>query len=116
MSIQRIDSNNRMSQAVIVNGMVYLAGQVGTGSTVSEQTRTALESVEALLHRSGSDKSHLVNALMLLTNMADFDEMNSVWDAWVADVGPPARASAEVRLAAPEYRVEIIVVAAVAAS
>lgn len=115
MTITRIDSNHRMSQAVIVNGMVYLAGQVGAGSTVGEQTRAALDSIDDLLSRSGSDKAHLVNAMILLADMSDFDEMNTIWDAWIADGGPPARASGEARLAGPQYRVEIIVVAAIVA-
>jgi enamine deaminase RidA (YjgF/YER057c/UK114 family) len=46
--------------------------------------------------------------------MADFAAMNAVWDAWVDPANPPARATGEVKLAAPEYRIEIIVTAALA--
>jgi enamine deaminase RidA (YjgF/YER057c/UK114 family) len=44
--------------------------------------------------------------------MADFAEMNSVWDEWVGGRDAPARATGEAKLATPAYRVEIIVVAA----
>jgi enamine deaminase RidA (YjgF/YER057c/UK114 family) len=44
--------------------------------------------------------------------MANFTEMNAVWDAWVASGNTPARATVEAKLAAPDYKVEIMVVAA----
>jgi enamine deaminase RidA (YjgF/YER057c/UK114 family) len=111
MTITRIDQGKRMSQAVVANGMVYLAGQVGTGDGAAEQTRTALAEIERLLAAAGSDKTKLVSALICLADIADFDAMNSVWDPWIADVGAPARATIEARLAGPQYLIEIIVVA-----
>ncbi|MCJ2024966.1 Rid family hydrolase, partial [Methylobacterium sp. J-067] len=42
-------------------------------------------------------------------------EMNAAWDAWVSKENPPTRATVEAKLAAPEYLVEIVVVAARAA-
>lgn len=114
MTITRIEQGARMSQAVVANGFVHLAGQVGRGDTVAEQTRTALADAEALLAQCGSDKRHLVSALICLADIADFDEMNSVWDPWIAGVGAPARATIEARLAGPQYRIEIVLVAAVA--
>ena len=113
MTIKRIDRNPRMSQAVVVGDMVYLAGQVGTGPTIVEQTREALASIEALLEKAGSSKANMVSAIIWLADMADFDGMNSVWDPWIADVEAPARATGEARLAGPQYLVEIIIVAAV---
>ena len=111
MMITRIERNARMSQAVVVNGTVYLAGQVGTGATIVEQTREALASIEALLTKSGSSKANMVSAMIWLADMADFDGMNSVWDEWIADVEAPTRATGEARLAGPQYLVEIIIVA-----
>lgn len=112
--IQRFQKDHRMSQAVVHNGVVYLAGQVGEPhEDVAAQTRTALAEVEALLAEVGSDKSKILMATIWLADMADFETMNSVWDAWVDQEHPPARATGEAKLAAPEYRVEIIVTAAV---
>jgi enamine deaminase RidA (YjgF/YER057c/UK114 family) len=46
-----------------------------------------------------------------LTNIVIFNAMNVVWDAWVALGNTPARAAVEAKLAAPSYKVEIMVVA-----
>ncbi|MEM5580827.1 RidA family protein [Roseibium sp. AS2] len=113
--IKRLDSGARMSQAVLHGGLVWLAGQVGNpGDTTADQTRTILERIEALLERSGSNKSRILQATIWLASMNDFAEMNAVWDAWVDPANPPARACGESRLATPDYTVEIIIVAAAA--
>lgn len=112
--IKRLEIGPRMSQAVIHGGLVWLAGQVGNaGDSVADQTRTILERVDALLAQSGSDKSRILQTTIWLDDMKDFAEMNSVWDAWVDPANPPARATGESKLATPDYKVEIIVVAAV---
>lgn len=113
MTIRRIEPGPRMSQAVIHGNTVYLAGQVGApGAGVREQTQAVLAAIDRLLAAAGSSKSKLLQATIWLADMADFAEMNSVWDAWVDPANPPARATGESKLAAPEYKVEIIVVAA----
>lgn len=113
MTIRRIDSNRRMSQAVIHGDTIYLAGQVGeAGDDVATQTRTALAEIDALLERCGSDRTRLLSATIWLADMADFAAMNIVWDEWIDGNAPPARATGEAKLAAPGYKVEVIVVAA----
>jgi enamine deaminase RidA (YjgF/YER057c/UK114 family) len=114
MTIRRIEAGPRMSQAVIYNNTVYLAGQVGApGKSVTEQTQAVLASVEKLLTEAGSDKSKLLSAQIWLADMADFAEMNAVWDAWIGGKDAPARATGEAKLATPDYEVEVIVVAAI---
>ncbi len=111
--ITRIQPERRMSQAVIHGDTIYLAGQVGEpGEDVVAQTRTALAEVDALLAQCGSDKSKILSAQVWLADIADFAAMNSVWDAWVDAANPPARATCEAKLATPDYRVEVLVVAA----
>lgn len=113
MTITRIDAGPRMSEAVIHNGTIYLAGQVGEpGEDITAQTRTALAEIEALLAKTGSAKSHILSATIWLADMGDFEAMNAVWDAWVDPQNPPARATGESKLALPDYKVEIIVIAA----
>ncbi len=113
MTIQRIETGPRMSQAVVHGDTVYLAGQVGApGESVAAQTRAVLAQVDQLLQQTGSSKDHLLSATIWLADMADFAEMNGVWDAWVAGHPAPARATGEAKLATPEYRVEIIIIAA----
>ena len=111
--IKRIETGPRMSQAVIHNGIVYLAGQVGQpGASVTEQTAGVLAQIDRLLAECGSDKTRILSAQIWMASMADFAEMNAVWDAWVAQGHAPARATGESALATPDYKVEIIVVAA----
>ncbi len=113
MTIRRIEPGRRMSQAVVHGDTVYLAGQVGApGESVAEQTRAVLAQIDRLLADAGSDKSRILAATIWLGDIADFAEMNSVWDDWVDSANPPARATGESALAAPEYKVEIIVTAA----
>lgn len=113
MAIERIESGPRMSQAVIHGNTVYLAGQVGApGKSVTEQTKEVLASIERLLAAAGSDKSKILSATIWMADMADFGEMNAVWDVWVGGKDAPARATGEAKLATPDYKVEIIVVAA----
>ena len=110
--IERIETGKRMSKIVKYQGTVYLCGQVGDGDSVAEQTRDCLGRVEALLERAGSSRERILQAVIWLADMADFSEMNAVWDAWVPEGHAPARACGEARLARPELRVEIIVTAA----
>ncbi|NTS31705.1 Enamine deaminase RidA, house cleaning of reactive enamine intermediates, YjgF/YER057c/UK114 family [Phyllobacterium sp. YR620] len=113
MSIRRIEVGPRMSQAVIHGNTVYLAGQVGgPGKSVTEQTKDVLAAVDRLLKEAGTDKSKLLQAIIWLDDMKDFSEMNAVWDSWVDPANTPARATGEAKLATPEYKVEIIVTAA----
>ena len=113
LEITRIETGPRMSQAVICNGLVFLAGQVGRpGDSVAEQTRTILAEIDRLLAAAGSDKSRILSAQIWLADMTSFAEMNAVWDGWVPAGHTPARATGESALAAPEYKVEIIVIAA----
>ena len=114
-TITRLKPGPRMSEAVVHNGIVYLAGQVGSpGDSVTDQTRAVLAEIDALLALAGSDKTRILKAQIWLADIADFAEMNAVWDAWVPQGNAPARATGEAKLATPDYKVEIIVTAAVA--
>ncbi|MFI5011048.1 MAG: RidA family protein [Hyphomicrobiales bacterium] len=115
MSIRRIDAGPRMSQAVIHGNTVYLAGQVAQATaakSVAEQTKAILEQIDATLAKAGTDKTKLLTAYIWLSDISTFDEMNKVWDAWVAKGNAPARATVEAKLAAPRFKVEIGVIAA----
>jgi len=112
--IERFHSDGRMSQAVKANGFIFTAGQVAEDPVPSaaEQSRQILEQIDRLLADAGTDKRSLVSASIWLSDIRYFDEMNSVWDDWVADGAPPCRATVACPLAGPEYWVEIAVVAA----
>ncbi|MFZ0100585.1 MAG: RidA family protein [Gemmobacter sp.] len=111
--IKRLGTGARMSEAVCYNGIVWLAGQVGNpGESVTEQTRTCLAEVDRILAEAGTDKTRILSTQIWLADMADFAEMNAVWDAWVPQGHTPARATGEAKLAAPGYLVEVNVTAA----
>src|SRR5262245_15990447 len=115
MAIERHDAGPRMSKAVVHGNTVYLAGIVADnpkGKSVKDQTQDILRQIDGFLAKAGTDKSKLLSANIWITDMANFAEMNAVWDAWVAPGNTPARATVEARLAAPDYKVEIMVVAA----
>lgn len=115
MTIERFGIGARMSKAVKHAGTVYLAGQVADvkkGQSVSEQTAEILMMIDALLEEAGSHKTKILSATIWLTDMSTFPEMNQIWDQWVPQGHTPARATVEATLAAPDYKVEIAVIAA----
>lgn len=114
MSITRVQSNPRMSAAVVHGDTIYLAGQVAddTSGDVAAQTKDILAKIDRILGECGSSKSKLLSATIYLSDIATFGAMNAVWDAWVDPRNTPARATVEAKLATPAYRVEIMVIAA----
>jgi enamine deaminase RidA (YjgF/YER057c/UK114 family) len=115
MTIERKEVGPRMSQIVVHGDTVYLAGVVAhaaKGKSVTEQTKEVLGTIDKYLAQAGTDKRNLLSANIYITDMGKFAEMNAVWDAWVTPGHTPARATVEAKLAAPDYNVEIMVVAA----
>lgn len=114
--IQRIDAGPRMSEAVIHNGVVWLAGQVPEtpGLDIRGQTREVLAQIDSLLAQGGSDRSRILRAQIFLVDLADFAGMNAEWDAWVSPGQAPARATVQAALADPDWKIEIVVTAATA--
>lgn len=114
MGIERLHTNQRMSQAVIHGDTIYLAGQVASDNSadVRGQTEQILARIDALLAECGSDKTKMLMATIWLSDISTFDQMNAAWDAWVPEGAAPTRACVESRLATPAYTVEIRVVAA----
>jgi enamine deaminase RidA (YjgF/YER057c/UK114 family) len=115
MTIERHESGPRMSKAVIHGDTVYLSGLVADapkGKSVADQTKNILSQIDGFLAKAGTDKSKLLSAHIWITDMATFAEMNAAWDGWVSPGNTPARATVEAKLASPDYKVEIMVVAA----
>jgi enamine deaminase RidA (YjgF/YER057c/UK114 family) len=114
MSLNRHHVGKRLSEMVVHNGTVYLAGQVASDMTLDiiGQTEQVLASIDRLLGEAGSDKTKVLSAQIFLPDMADFAAMNAVWERWVVPGHTPARATIQAKLANPAYRIEILVVAA----
>ena len=113
--IQRFDVGPRMSELAVHNGVAYLAGQVAEDATqgIIGQTRQVLAEIDALLAKAGIDKTRILRAQIYLADIADIGVMNEVWDAWVAPGHTPPRATVEAALAKPDWKIEIVITAAV---
>ncbi len=113
--IQRFDVGARMCEMTVHNGVAYLAGQVAEDGSqdIVGQTRQVLAAIDALLAKAGSDKTKILRAQIFLADLADFPGMNSVWDTWVVAGHTPARATVQATLAKPEWKIEVVITAAV---
>ena len=112
--VQRFDVGTRLSEMAVHNGVCYLAGQVAADGSqdITGQTRQVLAAIDALLERAGTDKGKLLMCQIFIKDLADFPALNAVWEAWVPHGHAPPRATVQAQLAKPEWRVEIVVTAA----
>lgn len=115
MTIQRHHVGPRLSEIVVHNQTIYLAGQVAD-ATLHQDARAQSEEIfgmiDRLLAEVGSDKTKILSAQIWLADMNDYDAMNEAWSVWVPQGNTPARATVESKLASPEYKVEVKIIAA----
>lgn len=113
--IKRFQVGNRLSEMAIYNNVAYLAGQIPEDDSqdMYGQTKQVLAEIDKWLAQAGTDKSRILMAQIFVANMLEFDEMNRAWDEWVATDNAPPRAAVEARLANPNWKVEIVVTAAI---
>lgn len=113
--IERFEVGSRFSEVAIHNGVAYLAGQVPLDDTleVYEQTQQVLAEIDKWLAKANTNKQRILMAQIYLADMADYAEMNRAWDNWVAENHAPPRACVEAKLANPNWKVEIVITAAV---
>lgn len=113
-NIQRFEPGHRMCSAVVHGNLIWLSGQTApeSGNTVTEQSRAITQEVDRILGELGATKSDILQVMVWLADMDDFEDMNAVYDAWIDPANMPARACGESRLARDEIRVEFTVTAA----
>ena len=113
--LRRFHVGDRLSEMTIFNGTVYLAGQVAGDGTqdIRGQTAQVLAAIDKLLAEAGTDKAHILRCQIFIQDLADFSAMNEVWEDWVAPGDAPPRATVQATLAKPEWRVEMVVTAAI---
>lgn len=115
MQIDRKHVGKRLSQVVVHNETVYLAGIVADEPVPDDagaQTENILMKIDRFLQEAGSDRTRMLSATIWLADIGHYNAMNAVWDAWVPEGCAPARACVESKLAQPKYKVEIRIVAA----
>ena len=112
--VQRFEVGPRLSEMAVHNGVCWLAGQVAADASqdIAGQTRQVLDAVDALLARAGTDKSRILMCQIFIADLADFAGMNAVWERWVSPGQAPPRATVQAALARPEWKVEMVVTAA----
>ncbi len=111
VSIRRIPgAAEGRCKTVAHNGFVWTVA-TAKGATIAEQTRAALGQIDANLNEAGTDKHHIVEAVVYLTDMSRKAEMDEVWCEWIPDDGWPCRACVGTDLASGDL-VEIRVTAA----
>jgi len=113
--LRRYHVGDRLSEMTVFNNVVYLAGQVANDATqdIRGQTEQVLAAVDKLLHEAGTDNAHILMCQIYLADMADFAAMNEIWDDWVAPGDAPPRATVQAQLAKPEWKIEVVVTAAI---
>ena len=112
--VQRFDVGARLSEMAVHNGVCYLAGQVAgdASADITGQTQQVLAQIDALLARAGTDKSKILMCQIFIVDLAEFPALNAVWEQWVATGNAPPRATVQAKLAKPEWKVEMVVTAA----
>jgi enamine deaminase RidA (YjgF/YER057c/UK114 family) len=112
--VQRFDVGTRLSEMAVHNGVCYLAGQVAPDGSqdITGQTQQVLAAIDALLARAGTDKRKILMCQIYIKDLADFPALNAIWEAWVPAGNAPPRATVQAHLAKPEWRVEMVVTAA----
>jgi enamine deaminase RidA (YjgF/YER057c/UK114 family) len=115
-ALQRFDVSQRYSEMAVYNGVAYLGGQIADDASLGfdGQMRQVLGMIDRLLARAGTDKSRILQCQIYLADLADFEAMNAVWDAWVSPGHAPPRATVQAKLANPQIKVELVLTAAVA--
>ena len=113
--IQRFDVGTRLSEMTVYNGVAYLAWQVPNDASqdMAGQTAQVLAQIDALLARAGTDKRKILMCQIFIQDLAEFPALNAVWEAWVPAGDAPPRATVQASLAKPEWKVEMVVTAAV---
>jgi len=114
MKVERFHVGPRLSEMAIHHGTVYLAGQIAedVSQDMAGQTQQVLASIDRLLAEAGTDKTRILMAQIIITDMRLFGDLNKAWESWVAAGQTPPRATIEAKLATPKHLVEIIVTAA----
>lgn len=114
MTIERHGVTRRWSDLVVHRGVGYFVEVPDSPELVPrEQFRQVLMQVDQRLAMVGSSRENLLQVTIYLPNPDDLAVFNEEWDAWVPQGHAPSRACLHTQLAAPGYRVELVLTAAV---
>jgi enamine deaminase RidA (YjgF/YER057c/UK114 family) len=110
--IARYGVTARWADAVVANGVAYFVEVPDDPSLPArEQFQQVFRQVEARLVQVDSDMQHLIQVLVYLPEPSDLQDFNELWDKWIPTGHAPSRACIHTQLAAPGYRVELVLTA-----
>jgi enamine deaminase RidA (YjgF/YER057c/UK114 family) len=113
--ILRHGVTRRWSDAVVFGSVAYFVEVPDDASaTPREQFQQVFSQVDARLAQVGSDRSRLLQVMVYLPHPEDLVEFNSLWDAWIPEGHAPSRACVHVPLVSKDYRIELVITAAIA--
>jgi 2-iminobutanoate/2-iminopropanoate deaminase len=103
------------SQAVEVNGTLYVSGQIAlsaheSGASIEEETDQVLKNVGFILHEAGYSFEHVVKCSIFIQDMNHFSQINEIYGQYFT-ANPPARETVEVARLPKNVRVEISCIA-----
>lgn len=118
-----ISSNNApsaigpYSQAIWVNGTLYISGQIpinpNTGEVIvgiEEETHQVMKNIQAILSEAGMNFSNVVKSSIFLKNMEDFSIVNDIYSSYL-EAPYPARETIQVVALPKNVNVEISMIA-----
>ncbi|RYY79335.1 MAG: RidA family protein [Moraxellaceae bacterium] len=117
--IKRLHVGQCYCEVTIYKDVVYLAGQVPRHTTgqqvgdIAAQAQDVFAQIDELLTEAGSDKHRILSCQIFLADMADYVGFNQAWRAWVSPKSPPPRATVQAQLANPDWKLEIVITAAI---
>ncbi len=106
------------SQAVFVNGMLFVSGQIALDAfsgalildNIEKETKQVMENIQAILREAEMDFSNVVKSSIFLSDMGTFPKVNEVYGKFFSS-NPPARETVEVAKLPRNVNVEISVIA-----
>ncbi len=113
--VKRSGSSDILHDVVEHNGVLSLAGVVAEDLSqgMEGQARQVFEEIDRLLTANGSDRDHLLSALIFITDMKLKPDMNKAWKAWLKPAHLPTRATIGINDLGPKVLIEVVVTAAV---
>ena len=114
MTIHRINPTKRWSDVTVFNGIAHFveAAETDTSADIKGQVQQIFDQAEQMLASVDSDKTRILSVTIYVTDFANFDSLNEVWDNWFVEGTAPSRACVKVELADPNLLVEMAFVAA----
>ncbi|KKD59758.1 endoribonuclease L-PSP [Grimontia sp. AD028] len=114
MKIHRINPTKRWSDVTVFNGIANFVEvpESDLSADIKGQTQQIFAQAEEMLATVGADKTRILSVTIYITNFANLEALNEVWDNWFEEGTAPSRACVKAELADPDYLVEMAFVAA----